>query len=96
LPEILGGAVLPLLLAGYVAEAAAISVPGTVAALTAGWYGAEAALAKIAGWHVTVMYPIHAALRDLLLPVLWIDGWVGTSFVWRGHAMSVAADAPTT
>ena len=85
LPEILGGAVLPVLLAGYAAEAAAISVPGTVIVLALGWYGAETGLAKIAGWHVTLMYPIHAALRDLLLPVLWIDGWVGTSFVWRSR-----------
>jgi ceramide glucosyltransferase len=33
-------------------------------------------------------------VRDLLLPVLWIDGWIGTDFEWRGHQMSVAADTP--
>jgi hypothetical protein len=32
-------------------------------------------------------------LCDLLLPVLWINGWIGTDFVWRGHQMSTA-DAP--
>jgi hypothetical protein len=34
-------------------------------------------------------------LRDLLLPGLWIDAWVGTEFAWRGNAMSVAADTPS-
>jgi hypothetical protein len=27
------------------------------------------------------------------LPGLWIDGWIGTDFVWRGNAMSVAHDS---
>jgi ceramide glucosyltransferase len=31
-------------------------------------------------------------LRDLLLPALWIDGWFGTGFVWRGHQMTVDTD----
>jgi ceramide glucosyltransferase len=93
-PEILGGAVLPLIAAGYAAQAVAVSVPGTVAALAAAWYGAEMALARVAGWHLTPLYPVHALLRDLLLPALWIEAWVGTDFVWRGNRMSIAADAP--
>jgi ceramide glucosyltransferase len=93
-PEILGGAVFPLIAAGYVASAARISVFGAVAALALFWYGAEAALAKAARWHLTPLYPLQALLRDLLLPVLWIDAWVGTDFVWRGNQMSIAADAP--
>jgi len=94
-PEILGGAVLPLTAAGYAAYGAGLSVTATVAALAIVWYGAEMALARVARWHLTLSYPIHAVLRDLLLPVLWIDGWIGTDFVWRGNQMSVAADAPT-
>ena len=27
-------------------------------------------------------------LRDLLLPLLWILGWLGTGVVWRGHHIS--------
>jgi ceramide glucosyltransferase len=30
-------------------------------------------------------------LRDALLPVLWVEGWSGNTFVWRGNDMSVAA-----
>ena len=94
-PEILGGAAFPLLAAGYAAEAAAISGPLVVAALAAIWYGAEMALARAAHWHLSPLYPLHALLRDLLLPALWVDAWIGTEFVWRGNPMSVAADAPT-
>ena len=93
-PEILGGAVFPLIAAGYAAYAADISVFGTVAALSLVWYGAETALAKAARWHLTPLYPLQALLRDLLLPLLWIDAWIGTDFVWRGHQMSIATDVP--
>ena len=37
--------------------------------------------------------PLVAMLRDLLLPWLWIDGLIGTDFVWRGNAMSIDEDA---
>jgi ceramide glucosyltransferase len=93
-PEILGGAVFPLIAAGYAAHAAGVSLPGTVAALAVLWYGAETALVWTAGWHLGPLYPLHAAIRDLLLPGLWIDSWAGTGFVWRGHQMSIAADVP--
>lgn len=93
-PEILGGAVLPLAAAGYAAHGAGVSIVATIGALAVAWYGAEMALARFVRWHVTPLYPLHAVVRDLLLPVLWIDGWVGTDFVWRGHQMSVAADTP--
>jgi hypothetical protein len=46
-------------------------------------------------WHLTPLFPLYAMLRDLLLPGLWIDGWIGTDFVWRGNAMSVAHDGVT-
>jgi ceramide glucosyltransferase len=94
-PEIFGGALLPLITAGYVAHASGVPVAAAVAALTAAWYGAETALVKTVGWHLTPLYPVHAMLRDLLLPALWIDAWVGTDFVWRGNQMSIATDAPS-
>ena len=93
-PEILGGALFPMGAAGYAAYGAGLSVSATVATLAFAWYGAEAALAKLARWHCTPLYPLHAVLRDLLLPALWIDAWVGTDFEWRGNQMSIATDAP--
>ena len=53
------------------------------------WYGAEILLCAAAGWHLPLLYPVHAMLRDILLPVLWIEGWREAAFVWRGNAMSV-------
>jgi ceramide glucosyltransferase len=91
-PEILGGAVLPLSAAGYAAHGAGLPVAGTVTALALAWYGLETALAWAVRWHLTPLFPLYAMLRDLLLPGLWIDGWIGTDFVWRGNAMSVAHD----
>jgi ceramide glucosyltransferase len=93
-PEIVGGAVFPLIAAAYAASAADVSVFGTVASLALVWYCAEIALAKAAQWPLPPLYALHALLRDLLLPVLWFDAWIGTDFVWRGHQMSIAADAP--
>ena len=89
LPELLAGALLPLLTLAFAAYAADLSVVESVGALAALWYGAEIALALAAGWHVSPLSPLHAALRDLLLPWIWLDGLTGTDFVWRGNAMSV-------
>jgi ceramide glucosyltransferase len=52
------------------------------------WYGAEAVLAWTAGWHLSWRSPFAWMLRDLLLPLLWILGWLGTGVVWRGHRIS--------
>ncbi len=93
LPEILSGGLLPLLAFGFVAGSAGWPVFTSVGALAAVWYGAEMTLAQAAGWHVSALSPLAAAVRDLALPCLWLDGLVGTDFVWRGNAMSIADDA---
>jgi ceramide glucosyltransferase len=51
-------------------------------------------LAALAGWHLPMLYPVHALVRDLLLPVLWIMGWRDRGFVWRGNEMTVAEESP--
>jgi ceramide glucosyltransferase len=66
-----------------------LSVPASVAVLAAIWYAAEAALAFAAGWPVSWLSPLAWVARDLLLPVLWAQGWTGGNVVWRGNAMSV-------
>ena len=52
--------------------------------VAAAWYGSEMLLARAAGWPLTFAYPLYAAMRDLMLPLLWINGWLGSDFVWRG------------
>ena len=87
--EAASGAVLPLLAVVFIAAATGYSVIAACALLLGVWYGAEMLLAAAAGWHLPLLYPLHAMLRDLLLPVLWFEGWREAGFVWRGNAMSV-------
>src|SRR5262249_26345029 len=93
-PEILSGALPPLLAMAFVAAATGWPIVASLGALAALWYGAEMALAWRAGWHLTPLYPLHGALRDLMLPWIWLDGLLGTEFVWRGNAMSIIEDEP--
>jgi ceramide glucosyltransferase len=90
LPEILSGSLAPLLAAAYAAQAADLSVAGTVAALATFWYACEACLARLAGWHVGPWSPLAWLVRDLMLPVLWAQAWLGNTFSWRGNDMSLA------
>jgi ceramide glucosyltransferase len=53
------------------------------------WYGSEMALAAAAKWHLPALYPLYCVLRDLLLPVLFMDALRGSDFVWRGNEMEV-------
>jgi ceramide glucosyltransferase len=87
--EATSGAVPPLMAAVFIAIAAGHSVVTAAAAFLVLWYGAEMLLAAISGWHLPLLYPLHAMVRDAMLPVLWFEGWRGHGFVWRGSAMSV-------
>jgi len=85
--EILSGAVAPVLAATLLAALGVIPGP-LVLLLIIGWYGLEWALAHTAGWPRTPRDVAMWALRDLLIPVLWVMGWAGSSFEWRGNAMT--------
>jgi len=91
-PEILSGALLPSLALALAAALAGWPMAESLAAFAALWYGAEVALALAAGWDRPALYAIHGALRDLLLPAVWLNGLLGTEFVWRGNAMSILDD----
>jgi ceramide glucosyltransferase len=56
------------------------------------WYGSEAALARAAGWRLSLWSLPAWIARDLALPWLWTQAWASDDFVWRGNAMSVAED----
>jgi ceramide glucosyltransferase len=90
LPELLAGGFFPFLAAMAFAVHAHLGNAATTA-LGAGfitlWIGAEAALARCAGWHWSIRMPLACLLRDVLLPLLWIDAWLGSSFTWRGNEM---------
>lgn len=90
LPELLTGAVAPFIAAAYAAEMFDISSVGVVGALAVAWYGSEALLALAAGWHVSLLSPLAWMARDAMLPVLWVQAWLGNSFNWRGNDMRLA------
>lgn len=89
-PEILTGGLVPMLAAAAAASAIEVDAVASVMTTAAVWYGAEAALAGIAGWRLSWRSPAAWLARDLLLPALWIDGLVGDGFTWRGNDMTVA------
>jgi ceramide glucosyltransferase len=55
-------------------------------------YGVEAALASVAGWPLNWRSPAAWFARDVMLPWLWVQGWAGDRFEWRGNAMTVAEE----
>lgn len=95
LPEIMSGAIPPLVAAALVAAANDGPVILTLAAFATLWYGLEALLTALAGWHLSWRSPIAWAMRDTLIPVLWCASWLGNGFVWRDNAMRVAGRGST-
>jgi ceramide glucosyltransferase len=89
-PEILTGCVFPLIAAIYFAMSRDLSVGLVAALLLAIWFGAEAVLARCAGWHFSWRMPLAMLIRDLMLPVLWVDAWLSDEVVWRGSTVSEA------
>jgi ceramide glucosyltransferase len=85
LPEILTTSVVPLAAAALASEFLHVPMLAAVMATAVCWYGAEVVLARGAGWHLSWRSPIAALARDVMLPVLWVHAWVGSSFTWRGN-----------
>ena len=76
----------------------ALDLPEVLAAalFTTIWLGSEYGLAATAGWPLSWRAPLLWLLRDLLLPALWVQSWLGNGLSWRGNAMSVADDSIAT
>lgn len=98
LPELLVGSALPSLALAAAAAHYGYGVAAPLAMLLAVWIGAEAALARCAGWPFSWRIAAAIVVRDLLLPILAIAAWTGSGFVWRGTPMraqrSGGPDAP--
>ena len=85
------GSALPLSAGAYVAAMRGPNAAAIAVALLALWFGAEALLARAAGWHLSWRLPFALLLRDLMLPMLWVAAWLGNDFVWRGTKMNMRA-----
>jgi ceramide glucosyltransferase len=91
--ECLGGVLPPVIALGFLCVQVDFPMLPVIAGFLSVWYGAELALVAAAAWPAAPLFIIHALLRDALMPAIWIAGWWGTDFVWRGNAMSVATTA---
>jgi hypothetical protein len=87
--EIFAGALLPLIACAFLAAALGYPPLPAVLALAIAWYGAEAALARAAGWHFDAISFAASLIRDVLLPAIWLAGWAGKGFEWRGNSMRI-------
>jgi ceramide glucosyltransferase len=96
LPELFVGCAFPVLAGAYAATSVGLGAASVCALLLAGWFAAEAALARVAGWHLSWRMLPAFLVRDLLLPVLWVDAWIGDDMIWRGTTISpqFKADEP--
>lgn len=89
IPELLTGAFFPMVAGVYAAWQYDVNVAVVGAFLAALWFGSEAIIARAAGWHFSTRMLLACALRDFLLPALWVEAWLKKDFVWRGNAMNV-------
>ena len=89
--EILSGLAAPIacfLYAGWALEMESFDVAAVAALYVAVWLAAEGWLANAVGWHLTWRSPLLWLLRELLLPVLIVQSWLGRSLSWRGTRMT--------
>jgi ceramide glucosyltransferase len=86
--ELVSGGFLPLTAAALLIWMGPPTWPGLVA-LFGGWYGAELLLAWRMKWPISPRMAALFVLRDLALPALWVAGWTGNTFTWRGNSMDM-------
>jgi ceramide glucosyltransferase len=94
-PEIFAGAALPCLAAAYAAFNFDVSVAATLFCVALAWYIPETLLALALKWPVSWLTPFVFVLRDMMLPVIYIDAWCIDNFVWRGNEMTVREEEPS-
>ena len=95
MPEIFAGAVLPCAAAAYAALSLGVSVPAALLCIALAWYVPETLLGLALNWHVSWRMPLLFLLRDLMLPLIYIDAWLVDHFIWRGNEMSVDMEGAT-
>lgn len=87
LPEVFAGALPPLAAFGMGVNALGLPpLPGALAFMAL-WYLPELVLCRVSGWPRSLLALL---LRDLLLPVIFVAGAIGSQFEWHGHRMTTA------
>jgi ceramide glucosyltransferase len=91
-PELFAGSFIPGIAATFVAVALDWSIATTLLALGIVWYAPEVMLARANRWYDSWRMSFLCLLRDLMLPIIYIDAWCMNDFVWRGNAMTMRAE----
>lgn len=94
-PEILTGALPPLLLALAAAAVADADLGVTAIAVLTIMYGPELALTALNRWPVS-LYTLPAMIaRDVIMPFVWARSWIGSAVAWRGNVMTIGTAEST-
>jgi len=94
-PEIFAGAALPMIAATYASFLLDVNIAAALATVIILWYLPEALFARAERWYFSWRLPFLFLLRDLMLPIVYIDAWLVDDFVWRGNAMTMREDEPS-
>lgn len=96
-PELFCGGLVPAFALAFVLGGGGLldALPSALVTLAflAAWYGAELVLAWKSRWPLSRYSLPSAIVRDLMLPLLWIDAWTGNGFEWRGTEMRAVESA---
>jgi ceramide glucosyltransferase len=91
-PELLTTAIIPVVFGVCAAAAGEFDLAFATALLVTLWYGAELALSAAKGWWLSPRLMLAFLIRDGLIPLIWIAGWIHAKTVWRGNRMQIESD----
>jgi ceramide glucosyltransferase len=57
------------------------------------WYGAEALLARVYNWPLSLWAPLTWLVRDIMLPFVWTAALLTQTYTWRGNEVITSAKA---
>jgi ceramide glucosyltransferase len=92
-PEILLGAMPPLLLALVAAMLADVTLTPLALLVLAAIYLPEVALTLAKGWRLSVWSVPAMIVRDVMMPAIWLRSWIGGTIDWRGNTMTIGTTA---
>jgi ceramide glucosyltransferase len=88
-PEFMNGSFVAVVCGAYAALQFDGDVALTAFAILATLHGAEMGLARVCGWNLDWRTPFALLVRDILLPVMFVDACLFDDFVWHGNSMTV-------
>jgi ceramide glucosyltransferase len=88
-PEFMNGSFVAVLSGAYAAYANEVDPIAISLSVLFILYAGEILLAKRCGFYLGPLMPVALFVRDLILPIMFIDGLIIDNFVWHGEEMSV-------